>query len=286
MAAPGRATGPDLVAGLPTRNGRPIPPAAQLAADLAHEHAPEADHRGAAVRPGRGRQDATPRTAQRPERRAVLAGQRDACAPASADTAPPSAPEGAADRPPTALARPGAGPRRPPCCERWPARLPPAPNGRLVAASVARSTGRCTRGPKRCNRRAIWEGSSVTPQGRRITSPTRRHVQTGPRKPEAAAPRSRRVGSSARSSGVSFGGRPEAGCARSPPLQPFHTSARQPLAHRSSPAPQGGSDLRVLPARWSQLPGASPPSFAPVQSGFAGFHRPSLPGVSNIHQCQ
>jgi len=51
-------------------------------------------------------------------------------------------------------------------------------------------------------------------------------------------------------------------------LHPFHTSARQPLAHGSSRDPQGGSDLRVFPARLSQLPGASPPSFAPVQSGF------------------
>jgi hypothetical protein len=51
-------------------------------------------------------------------------------------------------------------------------------------------------------------------------------------------------------------------------LHPFHTSALQPLAHGSSRDPQGSSDLRVFPARLSQFPGASPPSFAPVQPGF------------------
>jgi hypothetical protein len=58
-------------------NGRPIPNDEELAGDLAHEHAQEADHLGAVVRPGLGLQEETPITAQRPDRRAVIAGKRD-----------------------------------------------------------------------------------------------------------------------------------------------------------------------------------------------------------------
>jgi len=48
---------------------------------------------------------------------------------------------------------------------------------------------------------------------------------------------------------------------------PFGTGPRQPLAHCSRCDSQGGGDRGLFPAQLFQLPGASPPSFAPVQPG-------------------
>src|SRR5260221_428242 len=53
-------------------------------------------------------------------------------------------------------------------------------------------------------------------------------------------------------------------------------SACQPLAHRPRRDPEGGSDRGLFPARFFQLPSASPPSFAPVQPGFGGLHGSSI----------
>jgi len=64
-----------------------------------------------------------------------------------------------------------------------------------------------------------------------------------------------------------------------PFLHPFHSRPRQPLAHGSRRDAQSGGDLCLFPARLFQLPGASPPSFTPVQPGLCGLHDPSLPYV-------
>jgi hypothetical protein len=59
-------------------------------------------------------------------------------------------------------------------------------------------------------------------------------------------------------------------------LHSFRTSSREPLAHCSRCDPERGSDLCLFPARFFELPGASPPSLAPVQPGVLSFHRPSI----------
>ncbi len=59
-------------------------------------------------------------------------------------------------------------------------------------------------------------------------------------------------------------------------LDAFAASACQPLAHRPRRDPEGGSDRGLFPARFFQLPSASPPSFAPVQPGFGGLHGSSI----------
>jgi hypothetical protein len=53
-----------------------------------------------------------------------------------------------------------------------------------------------------------------------------------------------------------------------PFLDPVRARPRQPLTDRSRRDAQGGGDLRLFPACLFQLPGASPPYFAPVQPGF------------------
>ena len=77
--------------------------------------------------------------------------------------------------------------------------------------------------------------------------------------------------------GVSLGAGPGAGWRRSPSSTP---SARARASHwLTAPRrhPERGGDVLLFPARFFELPGASPPSFAPVQPGFLGFHRPNLP---------
>jgi len=182
MEALGRATGQERFDGLPPMNGRPIPHDEERAGARAQEQAQEAHHRGAVVRPRLGRQEETPSTAQRPDRRAVIAGEGDAqdrglSTPGPGPHVMGEAVEPGLISPDDAPVRVGrlvlrAGQR----CSHQP---------RMAASSrgVARSTGRCTLEPKRCNRRARWEGSEVTPKVRRITAPTRWHVQTWPRKP-------------------------------------------------------------------------------------------------------
>jgi len=141
---------------------------------------------------------------------------------------------------------------------------------------VARSMGRCTLSPTRCKRRLLCDGSELTPKVRQITSPTRLHVHTWPRKPEASAPRSKSAGSCASGYGGSLGVGPAAGWRRRPSSTPS-ARALKPLAHRPRRHPQRGGDVLLFPARCFALPGASPPSFAPVQPGFLAFHGRRLP---------
>ena len=61
------------------------------------------------------------------------------------------------------------------------------------------------------------------------------------------------------------------------PLDPLFAPALEPLAHRPLGHPQRSGDVLLFPALLFQLPGASPPSFAPVQPGFLGIHRPNIP---------
>ena len=60
-------------------------------------------------------------------------------------------------------------------------------------------------------------------------------------------------------------------------LDPLRMCSSQPLTHRSRRDPERGGDSMLFPARFFELPGASPPSFAPVQPGFLGIHRPNIP---------
>src|SRR5262249_61935594 len=50
----------------------------------------------------------------------------------------------------------------------------------------------------------------------------------------------------------------------------------EPLAHGSTAHPESGGDVLLFPALFFELPGASPPSFAPVQPGFLRSHRLTL----------
>jgi hypothetical protein len=88
------------------------------------------------------------------------------------------------------------------------------------------------------------------------------------------APKAIRLGSTVEQGGqlsTLFGGElrraARGGMRPQPFLDPVRASPRQPLADRSRRDSQGGGDLRLFPACLFQLPGASPPSFAPVQPG-------------------
>ena len=54
------------------------------------------------------------------------------------------------------------------------------------------------------------------------------------------------------------------------PLHAVLAPALEPLAHRPRRHPHCGSDVLLFPALLLQLPGASPPSFAPVELGRLG----------------
>jgi hypothetical protein len=51
-------------------------------------------------------------------------------------------------------------------------------------------------------------------------------------------------------------------------LNPFDMRSPEPLTHRSRRHPKGSRDVLLFPVRLFELPGASPPSFAPVQPGY------------------
>jgi hypothetical protein len=104
----------------------------------------------------------------------------------------------------------------------------------------------------------------LTPQVRRMTSATRWHVPICPRKPYASAPASKSAGSWARCSALSRDCRPGAGagCRRSPSTPCSRARLRHWL---TAPALRSPPAQRQCPALFLQLPGASPPSLAPVQ---------------------
>ena len=78
--------------------------------------------------------------------------------------------------------------------------------------------------------------------------------------------------------GLSWGAGPRAGCRHTPSSTPC---VRARLIHwltAASRHPQRGGDVLLFPAGLIELPGASATSFAPVQPGFHGFHRLTIPG--------
>src|SRR5262249_49766726 len=67
--------------------------------------------------------------------------------------------------------------------------------------------------------------------------------------------------------------------AAQPVLYPMFACPLEPLAHRTRRPSEGSGDLLLFPARLLQLPGASPPSLAPVEpDGFAA-HPASVPSL-------
>jgi hypothetical protein len=140
---------------------------------------------------------------------------------------------------------------------------------------VARARGRWTLCRTACKSRLTCAGWYFTPSVRRMTSATRWQVQICPRNPYASAPASRSAGIGASWSAVSRGCRPGAGWRRSPSPPPL-ASALEPLADRPRRHPQRGGDILLFPALLLQLPGASPPSFAPVELGRLGAHAASV----------
>src|SRR5260370_14568101 len=146
--------------------------------------------------------------------------------------------------------------------ERWPATLPPAPNGRLVPLR------RPLDGPlhtvaQRMQQTADMRGIIGHPTGApdHFTDPLPRPY---------LAPKAIRLGSTIEQGGqlstlfarelrrAARGGmRPQ------PFLYPGPAGPRQPRAGRSPRGSQGGGGLRFFPALLFQLPSSSPPCFAP-----------------------
>src|SRR5260370_1449413 len=60
-------------------------------------------------------------------------------------------------------------------------------------------------------------------------------------------------------------------------LDPLLPGLLEPLADRSTGYPQCSGDVLLLPALLFQLPGASPPSLAPVELGRLRLHAASIP---------
>jgi hypothetical protein len=62
-------------------------------------------------------------------------------------------------------------------------------------------------------------------------------------------------------------------------LDPTLPCAAEPLTDSARRDPECGGDIVLFPALFFQLPGASPPSFTPVQPGCLGLHDDSLSPV-------
>jgi len=285
MDALGRASGQEVLDRLAAVNGRPIPDDAEFARDRAQQHPQEPHHLGAVIRSGLGLQKETAVTAQRPAGRAVIAGEGDAQQRRLGTPRPGAHLMGeqitprliSPDKTPVFVGRffLSAGPRR-------------SHQPRMAASSrcVARSLGRCTLEPSVGNRRPTGEGSEVTPQACRMTATTRLHVHTWPRKPSAAAPRSSKAGSWARCSGVSFDGRPEAGCARSPSSTPSTRARVSPWLTAPDVTPKAAAICVCFqPACFSSQARRRRPS-RPSSRVCAVFMTPVYPTFSNKHRCQ
>src|SRR5260370_14787156 len=209
----GGARPQEVFDGLAAMDRRPVPDDQQLAAHLAQQHPQEAHDVVGVIRPLLGLHEQAALWRDPADGREVVVGERRRQGRSLPTWRP--GPHGPGQQVEAGLVYPDDGPT---FFGGFFSRAGQRSRHHAVIAAwsrcAARTRGRWPLWRTACSSRLTWAGWDVTPKVRRMTSATRRQVQTWPRKPYASAPRSRRAGSWATCAALRLGLVPAAGWRR------------------------------------------------------------------------